>query len=229
MDGDPFFGHPFSSYIWKALIALHENHTPFTFRMLDPEYPENGAEFARRWPVAKFSLLVDGDTTIFEATSIIDYLDTLHPGAVRFVPDDRRAALAVRRLDRVFDNYVMGDGRDAGDRAQALLPEERRDPERVVKAKQGLDTIYAWLDGELAGREWAARSGFTLADCAAAPSLFYADWAHPIDERHATLKAYRARLLARPSVARCVEAARPYRTLFPLGVPARRIVSQRVV
>ena len=155
----------------------------------------------------------------YQATSIIEYLDTVCPGAVRFIPDDRRAALAVRQLDRVFDNYVMGGVQAIVN--EALLPEERRDPERVVTAKQGLDTIYAWLDGSLAGPEWATDGGFTLADCAAAPSLFYGDWAHPIDARHANLKAYRARLLARPSVVRCVAAARPYRQFFPLGAPDR--------
>lgn len=211
------FGHPFSSYTQKALIALYENDMPFTFRMLDPEHPENGTEFARRWPVAKFPVLVDGDTTVVEATSIIEYLDTVHPGAVRFIPDDRRAALPVRHLDRVFDNYVMGGMQAIVN--EALLPEARRDPERVVAAKRGLDTIYAWLDGELGGRASTAGDAFTLADCAAAPSLFYADWAHPIADAHANLKTYRARLLARPSVVRCVEQARPYRAFFPLGAP----------
>lgn len=116
------FGHPFSSYTWKALIALHENNTPFEFRMLDSAHPENGAEFARRWPVAKFPLLLDGETMAVEATSIIDYLDTVRPGAVRFIPDDRRAALAVRQLDRLFDNYVMGGMQAIVN--EALVPEE---------------------------------------------------------------------------------------------------------
>jgi glutathione S-transferase len=91
----------------------------------------------------------------------------------------------------------------------------------MAQAQAGIDRIYAWLDTELAGREWAIGADFTMADCAAAPSLFYADWASPIPERFATLKTYRARLLARPSVARAVDEARPYRAYFPLGAPDR--------
>jgi glutathione S-transferase len=103
----------------------------------------------------------------------------------------------------------------------ALRLEEQRDPYGVERARADLDRIYAWIDGELEGREWACGAGFTLADCAAAPSLFYADWAHPIEDQHAALKAYRARLISRPSVARCIEEARPYRAYFPLGAPDR--------
>ena len=213
------FGHPFSSYTWKALIPLYENDTPFIFRMLSPEHPENGAELARHSAMDKFPLLVDGDTAVFEATSIIDYLDAFNPGAVRFVPAGSAAAVKVRMLDRVFDNYVMNTMQ--GIVGNALRPEEHRDPYGVERARADLDRIYAWLDGELAGRAWASGDDFTLADCAAVGALFYADWAHPIDARFATLKAYRARLLARPSVVRVVDEARPYRAYFPLGAPDR--------
>lgn len=213
------FGHPFSSYTWKALIALDENAIPFEFRPLDPDHPENTAELARRWPLAKFPLLADDATTVFEATAVIEYLAVVHPGPVSLIPSDPRAAVAVRQLDRVFDNYVMNPTQViVGD---ALRPEGHRDPYGVEQARIGLDRSYAWLDGVLADREWAAGADFTMADCAAAPALFYADWAHPIGEDNATLKAYRARLLARPSVGRCVEAARPYRGYFPLGAPNR--------
>jgi len=103
----------------------------------------------------------------------------------------------------------------------ARRPEDARDPYGVTQAQTALDTIYAWLDHLLAGRAWAAGDVFTLADAAAAPALFYADWAHPIGEARVTLKAYRARLLARPSFARCIDEARPYRRFFPLGAPDR--------
>jgi glutathione S-transferase len=213
------FGHPFSSYTWKALIPLYENDTPFTFRMIEPDHPENGAELARRSPMGKFPLLVDGDTAVFEATSVIEYLDAFHPGPVRLIPADQVAAGIVRMLDRVFDNYVMNTVQVlVGD---VLRPADRRDYYGVEQAKAALDRIYAWLDGELAGKTWAVGDSFTLADCAAAPSLFYADWANSIPERFTTLKAYRARLLARPSVARAVDEARPYRAYFPLGAPNR--------
>ena len=213
------FGHPFSSYTWKALIPLYENGTSFTFRNVDPSEPDNYPELALRWPLARFPLLVDGDRQVFESSAIIEYLDAFHPGAVPMIPADPWQAVRVRQLDRVFDNYVMNVMTVAV--GNALRPEEHRDPWGVERAREGLDKIYAWLDGELAGKTWAAGDAFTLADCAAAPALFYADWVHPIENRHAALKAYRARLLARPSVVRCVEDARPYRHYFPLGAPDR--------
>jgi glutathione S-transferase len=213
------FGHPFSSYTMKALIALYENGTPFDFRILDPDHPENAAELARRWPIARFPLLVDGGTTVFETSAIIEHLTAFYPGAVPLIPADAKDAVAVRMLDRVFDNYVMGPMQAIV--SDALRPEDARDPYGVAQARTALDTIYGWLDHELTGREWAAGDAFTLADAAAAPALFYADWAHPIGEDRTTLKAYRARLLARPSFARCIEDARPYRRFFPLGAPDR--------
>ena len=187
--------------------------------MVGPDHPENGAELSRRSAVGKFPLLVDGDAAVFEATAIIEYLEAVHPGAVKLIPINPEAAIKVRMMDRVFDNYVMNMMTVLV--GNALRPEEHRDPYGVELARAGLDRIYAWLDGELNGRDWACGSDFTLADCAAAPSLFYADWAHPIDDKHATVKAYRARLLSRPSVARCIEEARPYRAYFPLGAPDR--------
>ena len=213
------FGHPFSSYTMKALIALYENATPFEFRILDPDHPENGAELARRWPIARFPLLVDGGTTVFETSAIIEHLTAFHPGPVPLIPADARTAVPVRMLDRVFDNHVMGPMQSIV--FDARRPEDARDAYGVAEARVALDTIYAWLDEALAGRHWAAGDAFTLADAAAAPALFYADWAHPIGEGRATLKAYRARLLARPSFARCIDDARPYRRFFPLGAPDR--------
>lgn len=211
------FGHPFSSYTWKALIALYENDTPFDFRKLGPDHPDNGAEFARRWPVAKFPLLVDGDVQVMEASSIVEHLDAVRPGKTRFLPADPALARETRMLDRIFDSYVMNVMQEFVN--DALLSADRKDPVAVAQAGRKLDTVYAWLDTWMAGREWAVGDGFTLADCTAAPSLFYADWVHPIPD--GPLKDYRARLLARPSVARVVEEARPYRPLFPLGAPDR--------
>jgi len=213
------FGHPFSSYTMKALIALYENATPFEFRMLDPDHPENGAELARRWPIARFPLLVDGGTTVFETSAIIEHLTAFHPGPVTLIPADEKAAVPVRMLDRVFDNHVMGPMQSIV--LDARRPEDASDAYGLAQARTALDTIYAWLDQVLAGRHWAAGDAFTLADAAAAPALFYADWAHPIGEARVTLKAYRARLLARPSFARCIDEARPYRRFFPLGAPDR--------
>jgi len=213
------FGHPFSSYTWKALIPLYENGTSFTFRNVDPAEPNNGAELKRRWPIAKFPLLVDGQSQVMEATSIIEYLDAVHAGPTRFIPDDPAAAREVRMLDRIFDNYVMNVMQEiVNDR---LRPAEFRDPAAVATARGKLDRIYSWLDELMASREWAWNGGFSLADCAAAPSLFYADWVHPNDARFTALAAYRARLLARPSMAKAVDGGRPYRHYFPGGAPDR--------
>jgi glutathione S-transferase len=213
------FGHPFSSYTMKALIALYENETPFDFRILGPDQPDNTAELAQRWPIARFPLLVDGETTVFETSAIIEHLTAFHPGPVPLIPADAKKAAPIRMLDRVFDNHVMIPVQTIV--FDARRPEDVRDPYGVSQAKTALETIYAWLDHTLAGRQWAAGDAFTLADAAAAPALFYADWVHPIGENRTTLRAYRTRLLARPSFARCIDDARPYRPFFPLGAPDR--------
>ena len=211
------FFHPFSLYSQKALIALYENDTPFAARVLSPQDPATGAEFAARWPIKRFPILVDGERTILEATAVIEYLEVAHPGPVRLIPSDPLAAIDVRMMDRVFDNYVSTPQQRVV--YDALRQPEARDPQGVAEARAMLETSYAWLDERMAGREWAAADTFSLADCAAAPALFYADWTHPIDGRFTHLRAYRARLLARPSFARAVDAARPFRPYFPLGAP----------
>jgi glutathione S-transferase len=212
------FGHPFSSYTWKALIALEENATPFDFRMLDEEHPANNAELRRHWPLGKFPLLLDGGRGVIEATAIIEYLGVFHPGPARLIPDDAAVAVEVRMIDRLMDNYVMTPMTMMV--FDALRPEAHRDDYGVTQARDTLDTAYAYLDRRMAGREWAT-ADFSLADCAAAPALFYADWTHPMDGRFPALAAYRARLLARPSVAKAVDGGRPYRAFFPLGAPDR--------
>ena len=213
------FAHPFSSYCQKALIAFFENDIPYTLRLLSPEDPETGAEFAKLWPLGKFPLLLDGDQTIPEASIIIEHLQIHHPGPVKLIPEDPAAALEVRLLDRFFDNYVMTpQGKCVFD---ALRAPDARDPQGVADAKAMLETAYAWLDARMAGREWAVGETFTLADAAAAPSLFYADWTHAIPADLKNLHAYRARLLARPSFAKAVDGGRPYRHYFPLGAPDR--------
>lgn len=213
------YGHPFSSYTQKALIAFYENDTPLEFLNLSPDDPDVYVEFARRWPIRKFPLLVDGDHQVMEATSIIEYLDVHHPGPARLITADADAAVEVRMLDRFFDNYINGPQQRIV--YNALRPEANRDPYGVDQARSALETAYAWLDQRMAGREWAAGDTFSLADCAAAPSLFYADWTHEIGKQFASVHAYRGRLLKRPSFARCVEGGRPYRHLFPLGAPDR--------
>ncbi len=210
------YAHPFSSYSQKALIALYENGTPFEYRRL--EDAAAFAELAALWPMKRFPILVDHDRTILEASTVIEYLQIHHPGPSRLIPDGD-AGVEVRMLDRLFDNYVMTPMQKIV--LDRLRPERDRDAYGVTEARGVLDRIYAWLDVRLAGRAWAAGDGFTLADCAAAPSLFYADWAHEIPEGCGNLRSYRARVLSRPSVARAVDEARPYRQNFPLGAPDR--------
>jgi glutathione S-transferase len=211
------YGHPFSSYTQKVLIALYENRTPFELRMV--EHPEHAAELKRRWPVNKFPVLVDGDRDVIETSIIIEHLQLAHPGPARLLPEDPMAALDVRFLDRFFDLHVM----DAAQHAVngALTKDARKRDEGLALSIKKLDIAYPWLEAHLAGKTWAAGDDFTMADCAAAPSLFYADWVHQISERYPLLRAYRGRLLARPSFARAVEEARKFRHYFPLGAPDR--------
>jgi glutathione S-transferase len=213
------FAHPFSSYCQKVITALYENGTPFELRMLGEETPEAITEWCTLWPMKRMPVLKDGDETVLESTIIIEYLALNHPGPLRLIPADARAALKTRLMDRFFDNYVMTPMQKVV--FNQIRPEADRDPYGVREAKATLDNAYAWLDGAIATSDWAAGDAFSLADCAAAPSLFYADWVHPIPQALANARAYRARLLARPSFARAVDEARPYRGFFPLGAPDR--------
>jgi glutathione S-transferase len=211
------FAHPFSSYCQKALIALYESEIPFTYRFMEDEGV--GEELASLWPHRKFPILRDDGKVILEATIIIEHLQVRFPGPVRLIPSDPAQAVEVRMLDRFFDNYVMTpQGKFVLD---ALRPAESRDPYGVEEARKMLDVSYAWLDQRLATRIWAAGDQFSLADCAAAPSLFYADWTYRIPSHYRALGAYRARLLKRPSFARAVDEARRFRHYFPLGAPDR--------
>jgi len=213
------FAHPFASYCQKALIALYENATPFTFRLLDKSDPTSYAEFAEFWPLKRFPLLVDRGRSVAEATIIVEHLAIYHPGPVRLIPAEPAAGLEARFLDRFFDNYIQTPMQKiVGD---SLRDPKERDPKGVAEARALLDIAYAWLERRMGDREWAVGNRFSLADCAAAPALFYADWAHPIGERFPGVRAYRSRLNARPSFARAIEEARPYRNLFPLGAPDR--------
>ena len=213
------YAHPFSSYCQKVLIALYENDTPFEFRMLAPGDERAAAEHEALWPLKRMPVLVDDGRTVVEASIIIEHLGLHHPGPVRLIPEDPRAALDVRMMDRFFDNYVMTPMQKIV--FDSIRAAEHRDRQGVAEARELLDTAYRWLDDAMAGREWAAGDAFSLADCAAAPALFYADWVHPIGKAFSNVHAYRRRLLARPSFARAVDEARPYRPLFPLGAPDR--------
>ena len=216
--GLELFAHPFSSYCQKVLIALWADETEFEYRLLDPEHAENMDELKRRWPFGQFPLLIDKGETVVETTPIIEHLQARHPGPNRWIPEGD-AGRRARFLDRFFDLYVMNNmSRPVFD---ALRPEGSRDSYGVEQAMAQLRVAYDWLEANLGEGPWAVGDQFTLADCAAAPSLFYADWVQPIGDARPKLAAYRARLLAHPIVARAVNEARPYRHFFPLGAPDR--------
>jgi glutathione S-transferase len=211
------YAHPFAAYCWKALIALYENATPFTYRLV--EDAAGWAELASLWPISKFPLLRDGDATIVESSIIVEYLMRRYPGATRMIPLNDDAALATRFMDRFFDNYVMTPMQElVSDR---IRMEGERDAKGVADARKLLDVAYGWLERQVARDAWLCDNTFSLADCSAAPALFYADWVHPLGSRFPGVVDYRRRVLVRPSVARVVEEARPYRRLFPGGAPDR--------
>jgi len=211
-----FFGHPFSSYTQKVLIALWADGTPFEYRHV--EHPGNMEELRRHSPFGLFPLILDGSEAVFETTCIVEYLQAKRPGPNRWIPDGD-IGRRVRLLDRFFDLYVMNQMNVAV--GNALRPAETRDDYGVTKAMERLRIAYDWLEQNLGEGPWAVGEQFTLADCAAAPSLFYADWVEEIGPERPKLAAYRARLLAHPVVARAVDEGRPYRHYFPLGAPDR--------
>ena len=211
------YAHPFASYCWKALIALYENATPFTYRVV--EDAAGWAELESLWPIKKFPLLQDGDATIVKSSIIVEYLMRRYPETTPMIPANDDAALNVRFTDRFFDNYVMNPMQTLV--ADRMRKETERDATGVADARKLLDVAYGWLEQQLTPQAWASGSTFSLADCAAAPALFYADWVHPVGDRFPRVLAYRGRVLARTSVARVVDEARPFRKLFPQGAPDR--------
>jgi glutathione S-transferase len=211
--------HPLASYCWKVLIALHETGLAFEARMVDLGNREARAAFAALWPTAKIPLLQHGDRVVPETSIMIEYLDRL-AGGTALLPRDAEAQLATRLWDRLFDCHVM----DPMQRtiAQMLRPEAERDPQALAAARNDLSNAYDLVEQRLVGR-WAAGHDFTMADCAAAPALFYASTVQPFPSGHMRLAAYFEDLMARPSVRRVVDEARPWFKYYPLrsAIPAR--------
>lgn len=218
-------GHLFSSYTWKALIPLYANETPFEFVPMATDRPLSEQFAGKAHPGGHIPVLVDGDRVVVETTSIVEYLALYHPGPAPLIPADPGEALVARMLDRVFDNYVMGNmqrvvaahfvSRDKPELGVRDNPDEAE----IAGAKSKLRKAYHWLEDWLGGNALPAH--VSLVTCAAAPALFYADWIERIPADCQRLTALRAELLALPSVAQCVEDARPYRSFFPLGAPDR--------
>jgi len=211
------FGHPFSSYTWKALIPLYANGTEFEFREYRPGNPDDHEYLRRVHPAGKFPVLVDGDTTVIESTAIIEYLAIHHPGGAPLIPADPDEAVTARMLDRIFDNYVMSSMQRV---VNAYIQNmEAPNPAEIEAGKRGLQQAYRWIETWLGSNQLPPH--VSLVSCAAAPSLFYADWVERIPGDYTRLAALRAELLALPAVSRCVEDARPYRDFFPPGAPDR--------
>lgn len=206
--------HPLSSYCWKVLAALYEQGTPFKAVTVNLGDAAERSAYLQLSPFGKIPALRDTDrgVEVFETSVIIEYLDLHYPGAARLIPEAADQALEVRLWDRIFDFYVMNAFQPiVNDR---LRPAGSRDPASVEMARANLRQAYAVIDKKLAGRAWAAGEAFSMADCAAAPALFYAALAEPLDA-FPLLAAYRERLLARPSVARAINEATPFFRMFP--------------
>ena len=205
--------HPLSSYCMKALIALYENDTPFTPHLVNLQDPASRAEFLKVWPIGKFPVLADGDWMVPESSIIIEYLDQKYPGKTKFVPADPDLARQMRMRDRFFDCHVMEHMmKIAGDR---MRPEGMHDPFGVEQARTKLQTALTLVNEAMAAKAFAIGESFTMADCAAAPALFYAAKVAPFEATHPNAAAYLDRLLKRPSFARVIREAEPYFHMFP--------------
>jgi glutathione S-transferase len=215
--------HPLASFCHKALIALYENATPFRAVTIDLGDPGSAAELLAHWPVGKIPVLHDGgrDRVVAETSIIIEYLQQHYAGPVPLLPDDPDALLDARLWDRFFDFYVSQPMQKIV--TDRIRPEGGSDPFGVAEARRVLDTAYAMIDQRMAGRPWACGEAFSIADCAAAPGLFFASIVHPFAVDQENLAAYFERLLARPSMQRVLAEARPHFALFPYrdAMPAR--------
>jgi glutathione S-transferase len=209
--------HPLSSFCWKALIALYENDTPFTPHEVNLGNEAERAALLKLWPIGKFPVLRDEteDRTIPESSIIIEYLDNRYPGRTRFIPDDAKQALQTRLRDRFYDLYLHLSVQKVVD--DRLRPQGKKDPHGAAEARARIQSCYGMIDKEVAGRTWAMGEAFSIADCAAAPALFYADKVMPFGDTHGNVAAYFNRLKARPSFARVIKQAEPYFGMFPQG------------
>jgi glutathione S-transferase len=210
------YQHPFAMYCWKALIALFERDLPFTAELVEADR----SALAALWPPASIPVLIDDGVVVCESSIIVEHLDR-HGDKPPLIPTDPDEALQARLWDRVADGYVTTSvQRIVGD---SLRTADAKDPHGVSEAHATLELAYCTLERQLNGRDhdgWLAGEDFTLADCAAAPALHYADVLHPLDrDTHPALAAYSDRVQNRSAVARVIEEARPYRQLFPLPWP----------
>jgi len=207
--------HPLSSFCHKALIALYENDTPFTSKLVDLQDDAERTAFRALWPIGKFPVLQDAarDRMVPESSIIIEYLDRHYPGKTRFIPEDPDLARQTRMRDRFLDLHIhMQMQKIVGDR---LRPADRKDPYGVEQARDLMDRAVGMLEREMGQQTWAMGEAFTMADCAAGPALFYADKVAPLAGKYPNVAAYLGRLTQRPSYARALTEAEPYFQFFP--------------
>jgi glutathione S-transferase len=211
--------HPLASYCHKVLIALYEAGTSFTPRLIELQKSEHRAELGAFWPLCKFPVIHDAarGLSLPEATIIIEYLDRQYPGPQRLIPADADEALSVRLWDRIFDNYVHTPMQEI------VLDRIKQSNADLSPQHTLLDKSYALIDQQLATHAWAASETFSLADCAAAPALFYATTLLPIPAERVHLQRYFEQLMDRPSVRRTLDEARPWFHFYPFAeaIPAR--------
>ncbi len=211
--------HPLSSYCHKVLVALYEHGVDFTPRIINLGDEADRAELRTAWPMVKFPVLRDDgrERDVAESSIIIEYLDVHAAGPRKLIPDDRDDALDVRLWDRVFDNYVQGP-------MNAIVADRIfSGAANLAPQRAALDNVYRMIEERMQERTWAAGKDFSMADCAAAPALFYASTVQPFPDNCAGLHAYFERLMARPSVKRVMEEAKPYFHMYPFeeNVPER--------
>ncbi len=205
------YGHPISSFTWKVLIALYENDTPFDAITVDQN---TYADFIGKWPMGKFPILLDGDrgAMVTETSVIIEYLDAYYPGTTRFLPKDIDAALEVRRWDRVLDHVNVTMSKVVVDN---IRPDDQRDPYGVDEAKHVVRSAYTVIEAQLRNDGYIVGNDFTLADCAAAPALWYATRNVPLDGAFPRIAAYLDRLNVRPSFLRALKESEPLFHMYP--------------
>ncbi|HET7681447.1 MAG TPA: glutathione S-transferase family protein [Xanthobacteraceae bacterium] len=208
--------HPLASFCHKALIALYENSIPFEPIIVDLADAASSAAFRKVWPMAKMPVLRDEarDRTVAESSTVIEYLDIFYPGTTRFLPSDPDRAWQTRLWDRFYDHYVQEPMQKIV--TDRLRPAGRSDAHGVDQAKLLLLEAYKVAEPMMQSRTWAMGEDFTLADCAAAPALFYANTVMPFGRTEKNLSGYLDRLMARRSFARVLEEAQPYFALFPM-------------
>ncbi|SHG54008.1 glutathione S-transferase family protein [Massilia sp. CF038] len=204
--------HPLASYCHKVMVALHELGLDAERKLINLGAEADRAQLQALWPMTKFPVLRDQarGQDVPESSIIIEYLDRHYGPAGRLLPADPDGALDVRLWDRVFDNYVQGPMQEI---VAAHFSGGKDNSARLAT----LATAYRMIDARMAGRSWVAGEAFSMADCAAVPALFYACTLSPFPDDCVHLAAYFERLMARPSVQKTLEEARPYFDMYPFA------------